>query len=145
MNLKKYDNKKVRFIDAENNIIEGICEYYTKEMTEAMYGIDSECLKITCFLFRKNEIKDITVINEFSEHYGRLEEMAVEDGMDLVDEILYSEEDEHVYRLLLCLEDKLDSINYQKELIKELIPFAKYNENKKIAKELKKIMDLMKC
>ena len=145
MNLKKYDNKKVRFIDAENNIIEGICEYYTKEMTEAMYGIDSECLKITCFLFRKNEIKDITVINEFSEHYGRLEEMALEDGMDLVDEILYSEEDEHVYRLLLCLEDKLDSINYQKELIKELISFFKYNENKKIAKELEKLMNLIKC
>ena len=145
MNLKKYDNKKVRFIDAENNIIEGICEYYTKEMTETIYGINSECLKITCFLFRKNEIKDITIINEFSTPYGRLEEMAVEDGIDLVDEILYSEEDEHVYRLLLCLEDKLDSINYQKELIKELIPFAKYNENKKIAKELKKIMDLIKC
>ena len=99
MNLKKYDNKKVRFIDSENNIIEGICEYYTREMSEAMYGIDSDCLKITCFLFRKSEIKDITIIDEFSEPYGRLEEMAVEDGMDLVDEMLYSEEDEHVYRL----------------------------------------------
>ena len=145
MNLKKYDNKKVRFKDSENNIIEGISEYYTKEMAEAIYGIDSECLKITCFLFRKSEINNITIIDEFNNPYSRLEEMAVEDGMDLVDEILYSEEDEHVYRLLLCIEDKLDSINYQKELYPKLISFAKYNENKKIAKELEKIIDLIKC
>lgn len=145
MNLKKYDNKRVRFIDYENNIIEGISEYYTKEMADAIYGIDSECLKITCFLFRKEEINNITIIDEFTNPYSRLEEMAVEDGMDLVDELLYSEEDEHVYRLLLCIEDKLDSINYQKELYTKLISFARYNENKKIAKELEKIIDLIKC
>ena len=145
MNLKKYDNKRVRFIDYENNIIEGISEYYTKEMSECIYGINSECLKITCFLFRKEEIKDISIIDEFSAPYGNIEKWAVEDGMDLVDEVLYSEEDEHVYRLLLCIEDKLDSINYQKELIKELISFFKYNENKKIAKELEKLMNLIKC
>lgn len=145
MNLKKYDNKKVRFKNAEDNIIEGISEYYTREMAEAIYGIDSECLKITCFLFRKEDIQDITIIDDFSKSYGRLEEMAVEDGMDLVDEVLYSEEDEHVYRLLLCLEHKLDSINYQKELLEELISLAKYNEDKKITKELEKLIDLIKC
>lgn len=145
MRLKKYDNKKVRFIDSEKNIIEGISEYYTKEMSECMYGINSECLKITCFLFRKEEIKDISIIDEFSAPYGNIEKWAVEDGMDLVDEVLYSEEDEHVYRLLLCLEDKINSINYQKELYTELMLFAKYNEDKKIAKELEKIMDLIKC
>ena len=91
MNLKKYDNKRVRFIDYENNIIEGISEYYTKEMADAIYGIDSECLKITCFLFRKEEINNITIIDEFTNPYSRLEEIAVEDGMDLVDEILYSD------------------------------------------------------
>ena len=90
MRLKKYDNKKVRFIDSEKNIIEGISEYYTKEMSECMYGINSECLKITCFLFRKKEIKDISIIDEFSAPYGKIEKWAVEDGMDLVDEVLYS-------------------------------------------------------
>ena len=89
--------------------------------------------------------KNITIIDEFTNPYSRLEEMAVEDGMDLVDEILYSEEDEHVYRLLLCLEDKLGSINYQKELYTKLISFARYNDNKKIAKEIEKIIDLIKC
>ena len=145
MNLKKYDNKKVRFTDSENNTIEGISYYYTKEIAECMYGINSECLKITCFLFRKEEIKDISIIDEFSAPYGKIEKWAVEDGMDLVDEVLYSEEDEHVDRLLLCLEDKKDSINYQKELYDKLLSFSKYNENKKIAKELEKLLKLIKC
>ena len=145
MNLKKYDNKKVRFTDSENNTIEGISYYYTKEMSECMYGINSECLKIICFLFRKEEIKDISIIDEFSAPYGKIEKWAVEDGMDLVDEVLYSEEDEHVYRLLLCLEDKIDSINYQKELYDKLLSFSKYNEDKKIAKELEKLLKLIKC
>ena len=38
MNLKKYDNKKVRFKDSGNNIIEGISEYYTKEMNPCRCG-----------------------------------------------------------------------------------------------------------
>lgn len=145
MNLKKYDNKKVRFTDSENNTIEGISYYYTKEIAECMYGINSECLKITCFLFRKEEIKDISIIDEFSAPYGKIEKWAVEDGMDLVDEVLYSEEDEHVYRLLLCLEDKINSIDYQKELYDKLLSFSKYNEDKKIAKELEKLLKLIKC
>lgn len=145
MNLKKYDNKKVRFTDSENNTIEGISYYYTKEIAKCMYGINSECLKITCFLFRKEKIKDISIIDEFSAPYGKIEKWAVEDGMDLVDEVLYSEEDEHVYRLLLCLEDKINSINYQKELYDKLLSFSKYNEDKKIAKELEKLLKLIKC
>ena len=145
MNLKKYDNKKVRFTDSENNTIEGISYYYTKEIAECMYGINSECLKITCFLFRKEEIKDISIIDEFSAPYGKIEKWAVEDGMNLVDEVLYSEEDEHVYRLLLCLEDKINSIDYQKELYDKLLSFSKYNEDKKIAKELEKLLKLIKC
>jgi len=145
MNLKKYDNKKVRFTDSENNTIEGISYYYTKEIAECMYGINSECLKITCFLFRKEEIKDISIIDEFSAPYGKIEKWAVEDGMNLVDEVLYSEEDEHVYRLLLCLEDIINSIDYQKELYDKLLSFSKYNEDKKIAKELEKLLKLIKC
>ena len=145
MNLKDYDNKLVRIVDVDKNVFEGYCDYNNEEYNECIYGMNEEGLKISCFLFFKKDIKEISIIDKFTDSYSSLEKMVVEDGMDLIDEVLYLEEENHIYRLLICLEDNLDKIDYQEELIKELTNFAKYNKNKKTAKEINKILKIIKC
>lgn len=145
MNLKKYDNKLVRIVDVDKNIFEGYCDYNNEEYNECIYGRNEEGLKVSCFLFYKRDIKEIAIIDEFTGPYTSLETMVVEDGMDLIDEVLYLEDDDHTYRLLQCIEDNLDKIDYQEELIRELTDFAKYNKNEKIAKEIDKVLKKIKC
>ena len=67
-------------------------------------------------LFFKSDIREVTSLEDhqgpygrFSSPYGKLEEMTVGDGIDMIEEMLFSEEPEHIYRLLLCLEDHLKS------------------------------------
>ena len=135
MNLIKYDNKLVRIIDIDNNRYEGICSYNNKEFNECEYGTNEESLDITCIKFYKSNIKRVEIINEFSNEYGSLEELIIE-STDLIEEVLESEEDEHIYRLLKCIEDK--NIKVDKKLLLELL---KYNKDEKIISIVKTILE----
>ena len=114
MKLKKYDGKRVRITTSAGEIFEGVCEYADREYNEVLYDRDEESLQMPYFTFFKKEIKKIEelpdsgVYGGYSGKYGLLEEYAVRDGAVGIDEVLLSEQDEHIYRLLLCIEDHLD-------------------------------------
>ena len=143
MNLKKYDDKLVRITDKFNDVFEGICMYNDKDYTEHEFGKNEESLQLPSMLFYKSIIKKVEELDKFSSPYGKLEELVVEDGIDMIEEVCYCEEDEHIYRLLLCLETHLNDIDYSNELIKLLEMLLKYNENEKVKKEAKKLFDMI--
>ncbi len=145
MDLKVYDNKLVRIIDNEGNTIEGVCSYNDLETNEVLYGIKEESLILSCTHFKKNEIKSIEEITEFSNKYGYLEKSLVEDGIIMIQEVLESEEDTSIYRLLLCIEDKLSTFSKedQKELKKIIVTLTKYNKNNKILEVANRIIGRM--
>ena len=135
MNLVKYDDKLVRITDTDNNQYEGICYYNNEEFNECEYGTNEESLDITCIKFYKSNIKKVEIIDKFSKDYDNLEELIVKD-YDLIDEVFESEEDEHIYRLLLCIIDK--DIKVDKELLLKLL---KYNKDERIIKIVKIILE----
>ncbi len=113
--LRRYDNKCVRIIDSDGDAFDGICHHNGAEYDEHEYGRAEEGLQIENFLFFKSDIKEIRILDDnkgpygrFLDPYGKLEILTVEDGIDSIEEILFSEENEHVIRLLNCLEYYLD-------------------------------------
>ena len=112
MDLKKYDGKPVRITEKSGDVFEGICAYRDKEYCEHEFGRGQECLEIVNFLFFPGDIRLIedlgerrTAYGHFSSPYGKLEVINVLDGIDSITEQLYCEEEEHIWRMLLCLED----------------------------------------
>ena len=69
---------------------------------------------------------------KFSAPYGKLEEMAVEDGLTMIDEVMLSEEPEHIFRLLLCMEDHLKSPDD-----------SLFDDSEDLIELLKNLLDLM--
>ena len=136
MNLVKYHGKLVRITDMDNNQYEGICSHNNEEFNECEYGINEESLDIICIKFYKFNIKKVEIINNFSKEYGDLEELIVEYGEDLIDEVFESEENEHIYRLLRCIIDK--KIKVDKELLLSLL---KYNNDERIISLVKTILE----
>ena len=133
MKLNKYDNKLVRLTTFEDDVFEGICVFDNIDYNEAEYGESEESLTIQCLKFYKNSIKNVSIIDKFSSKYGLLEEVISNDGADLIEEVLDSEDDTHILRELYYLKDHKELITDEvKVLIKELL---KYNKNEDIIKE----------
>ena len=139
--LKKYDGLCVRIIDSNGDAFDGICSHNSEEYDEHEYGRCEESLQIENFLFFKRDIKEIQSLEEnsgphgrFLDPYGKLEIMTVEDGIDSIEDVLFSEEDEHVIRLLNCLEEYLDpnsglEVSDHEEIIKALRKLLEVNSN----------------
>ncbi len=154
MNLRKFDDQCVQLTTIYDDVIEGICTYNDAEYNESEYGRKEESLKILYYMFYKKYIKKVISLEDhwgpfgrFSDSYGKLEEMVLEDDIDMIDEALSTEEDEHIIRILHCLEDHyLDSSkydeNHRKEFIKLLQNLLKYNENEEVIKRTKKILSI---
>lgn len=132
MNLKKYDNKCIRLVDKLGDIYEGIARYDSRDYNFHEYGKDEESIQMSNTIFYKSFIKNIEIIDSFSDKYGFLEESILESGMDMVEEILTSEDDISINRLLLCIEDKVESFskNEKNKLFNILKEFISYNDNK---------------
>lgn len=136
MNLIKYDNKCVRIICIDGKTYEGNCQYNSKDYCLHEFGRNEESLDIFHFMFYKKDIKKITIIDKFTEKYGEIEKATCKD-MDLLEQALDSDEDDiHVYRLLLCLEDN----KITPEIVKMLNQLIKYSENKKIVNKASEII-----
>ena len=136
MNLVKYDNKLVRITDVNNNQYEGICSHYNEEFNECEYGTNEESLDIAYIKFYKSNIKKVEIIDKFTKEYGTLEELIVESGDDIIDEVLESEDDEHIYRLLLYMVDKNIKVNNE-----SLLYLLKYNKDERIIKIVKNLLE----
>ena len=130
--LTKYDNRFIRLVDGLGDIYEGVAHYDSRDYNFHEYGKDEESIQMSHTIFFKFVIKTIEIIDSFSDKYGLLEESLLESGMDMVDEVLTSEEDISITRLLFCIEDRINilSKNEKDELVKILDVFIKYNDNK---------------
>ena len=141
MKLKNYDDKLVRITAIDGNVYEGISYHNSKDYDFHEFGVNEESLQIVCFIFYKSDIKKVEVIDEFSDKYGLLEKEIFESGIDFIEEVFESEEDEHKYRLLLYIEDNLDNFNIDKtEMIKQLNTLIKYNNNENVKTEANKLL-----
>lgn len=147
MKLSKYDNKIIRLEDKFGDVYEGICCHNSKDYNEHEYGKYEESLQMSNTIFYNSIIKKVEIIDEFSDKYGKLEEEVIDAGLDLIDEVLTSEEEISVYRLLCCLDEKELSFSKEdeKKLIELLENLIKYNEDKRNVemanKLLKKIVE----
>ena len=108
MNLSKYDKKLVRITDKFNDIYEGICYYNSFEYNEHEYGVNEDSLEILQFSFYESIIKKVEEIDSIDK-YGYIEKLIIEDDIDFIEDVLYSEEEENIYRLLLCIEEVFNS------------------------------------
>ena len=113
--LNCFDGQCVQIIDSDGIVFEGICHYNEAEENEVLFGRNEESLKILNFNFYASTIKDISTIqyNEtkyghFTQCYGNIEIMTALDGIDSITDVFESGENEHIYRLLLCLDVYLD-------------------------------------
>ena len=141
--LEKFDNKLVRLVEIDNEVFEGYAVYFDKECSEVMYGGKEECIKIETFLFYKSIIKEIKEIKEFSAPYGTLERLTVEDGLDMIDEALSSEDDCHIARLLTCIIDCVDTLDYKKDLIPLMERLLKYNKDSVVLEKAAKLVEII--
>jgi hypothetical protein len=146
MSIKQYDNKLVRITDFLNQVFEGYCVYNNEEYNEVELGRKEESLQIINLIFYKDDIKKVEEIKEFSNPYGYFEESTLEDGIDSIDEVLYSESNEHIYRLLVCLEDYINLnkeciLKDKKEIINLLRMLIRYNNDIQIKEKAKKIIE----
>lgn len=145
MNLKRYDNKFIRLVDGLGDIYEGVARHDSRDYNFHEYGKDEESIQMSHTIFFKSFIKKIDIIDSFSDKYGLLEESLIESGMDMVDEVLTSEDDISINRLLLCLEDKIKSLSKsdRDELMNILDTFIKYNDYEDNVKEAIKIRKMI--
>ena len=117
MNLKSFDDKCVRILTASGEAYEGTASYCGREYVFHEYGGDQEALLLTPMLFYQDDIASITSLEEvdgpfghYSEKYGLLERKCLEWGSDLIEEVLASEDDIQILRMLFCMKDHLQSL-----------------------------------
>lgn len=117
MDLKIFDDKCVRILTASGEDYEGIVSYCSHEYVFHEYGRDQEALVLTPMLFYQDDIASITSLEDvdgpfghYSEKYGLLEKKCLEWGTDMIEEVLESEDDTRILRMLACMKDDLPSL-----------------------------------
>ena len=117
MELKSFDDKCVRILTASGEVYEGIVSYCGHEYVFHEYGCDQEALVLTPVLFYKDDIVSVTSLEDvdgpfghYSEKYGLLEKKCLEWGSDMIEEVLTSEDDTQILRMLACMKDALPSL-----------------------------------
>ena len=177
MDLKKYDGKCVRIITTSGEVFEGVVSYDNREYAFHEYGYDQEALRLTPIVFYKSEIKSVISLEDvngpfghYSEKYGLLERKCLEWGTDMIEEVLDSEDDSQILRMLACMKDHFQTLAdravpgmapwrsgmsvskseddeseqgpvYLGELEKMLSTLVKYNENEEVVNEAKGLLE----
>ena len=149
MKLKDYDNKCIKIICPNGDVFEGSCIYNSSEYNEHEYGRKEDSLQIENFLFYKNDIQEIINLEnhqgpygKFTTRYSMLERLNVKDGIDTINEILFEDEDdEEIYRFLLCIDDYFSELTNQQEILKSLTKMLEYNKDQKINSLISKMLN----
>lgn len=117
MELKRFDDKCVRILTTSGEVYEGVVSYCGREYVFHEFGCDQEALSLTPMLFYKDDIVSVISLEEvdgpfghYSEKYGLLEKKCLEWGSDMIEEILTSEDDTQILRMLACMKDALPSL-----------------------------------
>lgn len=107
INLGNFNGKRIRVIDQNGDDYEGIGEYLNKDYCEHEFGRREPCLQIANFNFFRSDVKDVISLKNtpYSAPFGRIEEMNFKDGVDSIEDELFCEEDDHVFRMLNCIEE----------------------------------------
>ena len=170
MDLKRFDNTCVRIVTASGEVYEGTVSFDDREYALHEYGHKQEALHLTPIVFYKDNISSVISLEDvdgpfghYSEKYGLLEKKCLEWGTDLIEEVLDSEDDIQILRMLTCMKDNYQSLAdravpgmapwrcgesipeseddeneqgpvYLGELEKMLSTLVKYNENDEIVK-----------
>ena len=151
MNLRKFNGQFVRITDVYGNNYDGLCIYNNPDYNEHEFGRRESSLEIASCLFYNSEIKEITSLEDhdgpyghFLDPFGKLEEDALKDNF--FEDILLSENDEHVSRMIRCLEyhfDKHDEsvISIKDEIIDALNELLDYPVGDDVKKEATKLIE----
>ena len=177
MELKCFDDKCVRILTASGEVYEGIVSYCGHEYVFHEYGCDQEALSLSPMLFYQDDIVSVTSLEEvdgpfghYSEKYGLLEEKCLAWGSDMIEEVLASEDDIQILRMLACMKDALPSLAaravpgmapwrsgnntwtaeesesepgpvYRGELENMLRTLVQYNGNEEVVREAKELLE----
>ena len=177
MDLNKFDGKCVRIITTSGEVFEGVVSYDDREYAFHEYGQDQEALRLTPIVFYKDEIKSVISLEDvngpfghYSEKHGLLEKRCLEWGTDMIEEVLDSEDDSQILRMLACMKDHFQTLAdravpgmapwrsgmsvskseddeseqgpvYLGELEKMLSTLVKYNENEEVINEAKGLLE----
>lgn len=110
MDLSAFDDQCVRVTLKDGSVFEGACQYNCAEFNEAELGLDEDGLEIAHRLFLRSEIEKVEQIDEnhpFLAPFGAIEEDTIREGIDLIGDVLISEEPRNAERLLRCLRHHL--------------------------------------
>ena len=117
MNLEEFDGKCVRLLTAWGEVFEGIAAFDDREYALHEYGHDEEALRLTPIVFYKKDIASVISLEDengpfghYSEQYGLLEMKCLEWGTDMMEEVLDSEDDSQIVRMLACMKDHFRSL-----------------------------------
>lgn len=117
MKLSVYDNKHVRITLKDSSVYEGIPMYNSRSYNESEWGKKEDGFQLPGILIGRSEIRSVESLEDredgpwgkFSGPFGSLEEETLLDwGADLVDEVLFCEDPEHVIRMLRCMKHFAD-------------------------------------
>ena len=138
MKLSKLDNKKVKLVDIENIVFEGLATYDSREYNYHEYGRDEECLQILNYLFFEDIIKKVTILeNGFTDDYGLLEKEIISEDIDWIIDATDYEDNDHICRIIRCL--KASRKKNKNEMLSKLKEHLKYNNDEEVLKELNSI------
>ncbi len=118
MRLKDFDEKCVRITTADGKVYEGVVSYCSEEYIYHEYGRRQEALYLLPILFYKDDISDITSLEDvkgafghYSEKYGLLEKMCLHWGTDMIEEVFESDDDDQKLRMLICISDNFQLLS----------------------------------
>ena len=110
MKLSKFNDCRVRVTTVWGDVFDGICSHNSADYNEHEFGVAEEGLQLCSLLLYKSQIKRVALLkNGFPTPFGKLEELAIEDGADLIDEFFTCEDDESVLRMLRCLKNNVET------------------------------------
>lgn len=143
MELREFSHRRVRITDTDGRVFEGFCRYLDAEAGEVIYGRSEEALVIANFLFFVSSIRSAETIEAYSGPYGLIEEMNGEDDPGMVQDVLETEDDDSVGRMLVWLRDHPDALDEQlRGILKQLAADAQSPEIARSARALIEIMDV---
>lgn len=151
LDLEKFDGQCVRITDDRGDVFDGICTYNSDEYNEHVFGECEDGLDLVYMIFYRSQIKDVQSLEDhtgpygkFLDPYGKLEELAVEDGIDGIEEILFCDYNEHVMRMLRCLESHIQEgeFPYSSETVSALTELIDYTDDEEIKKEAQRLLDI---
>ena len=118
MDLKQYDGRCVRLTTAGGEVYEGTVSHCGEEYVFHEYGVEQEALLMNPILFYRDDIAEVVSLEDISgpfghyaAPYGRLEMQCLAWGTDMIEEVLESEEEEAILRMLACLQDHVQELS----------------------------------